>query len=59
MKPKAGKEYKGDYKDAAAVHGIQDPAVFDEVSSRAPNPETRDLKLCTALARAVFEESEP
>ena len=31
MKPKAGKEYKGDYKDAAAVYGIQDPAVFDEV----------------------------
>ena len=52
MKPKAGKEYKGDYKDAAAVHGIQDPAVFDEVLSRNPKPGTRDLK---AVGKAVFE----
>jgi len=29
MKPKAGKEYKGDYKDASAVHGIVSPADFD------------------------------
>jgi len=31
MTPKAGKAYKGDYKDASAVYGIQDPAVFAEV----------------------------
>ena len=29
MKPKAGKKYAGDYRDAAGVHGIVNPADFD------------------------------